>query len=93
MKHLVLALCALAFAISLYAIGLSQGASALLVPGAALELLFWVRVTRRKEPKAAVVRAPPNPSIERTHNGSPLQAFISFWALRSLPLCATHVKR
>ena len=36
---------------------------------------------------------PPNPSIERTHNGSPLQAFISFWALRSLPLCAAHVKR
>jgi len=35
----------------------------------------------------------PNPSIERTHNGSPLQAFISFWALRSLPLCAAHVKR
>ena len=38
-------------------------------------------------------RPPPNPSIERTHNGSPLQAFISFWALRSLPLCAAHVKR
>ena len=36
---------------------------------------------------------PPNPSIERTHNGSPLQAFISFWALRSLPLCAAHVER
>ena len=36
---------------------------------------------------------PPNPSIERTHNGSPLQAFISFWALRSLPLCAAHVNR
>ena len=36
---------------------------------------------------------PPNPSIERTHNGSPLQAFISFWALRSLPLCAAHVTR
>ena len=30
----------------------------------------------------------PNPSIERTHNGRLLQALISFWALRSLPLCA-----
>ena len=34
-----------------------------------------------------------NPSFEPTRSGRPLQAFISFWALRSLPLCAAHVKR
>ena len=45
---------------------------------------FMVRVWRRSPLRA---------SIERTHNGSPLQAFISFWALRGLPLCAAHVKR
>ena len=27
----------------------------------------------------------PNTSFERTRHGSPLQAFISFWALRGLP--------
>ena len=30
---------------------------------------------------------------ERTRTGMALQAFISFWALRSLQLCAAHVKR
>ena len=37
--------------------------------------------------------ATPNPSIERTHNGMPRLAFISFWAKRVMPLCAAHVKR
>ena len=32
--------------------------------------------------------APPNPSLKRTRNGMPLQALISFWALRGLPLRA-----
>ena len=35
----------------------------------------------------------PNPSFERTHHGSPLQALISFWALRGLPRCASQLKR
>ena len=35
----------------------------------------------------------PNPSIERTHNGMPRMALISFWAMHALPLCAAHVKR
>ena len=35
----------------------------------------------------------PNPSIERTSTGKPLQALISFWALRGLPARAAHVKR
>ncbi len=35
----------------------------------------------------------PNPSIERTRNGMPRLAFISFWAMRVLPLRAAHVKR
>jgi hypothetical protein len=35
----------------------------------------------------------PNPSFERTHNGRPLQALISFWALRVLPSCAAQLKR
>ena len=37
--------------------------------------------------------ATPNPSIERTRTGRQLQAFISFWALRRLPVRAAHVKR
>ena len=36
---------------------------------------------------------PPNPSFERTHHGRPLQAFISFWALRVLPRCASQLER
>ena len=36
---------------------------------------------------------PPNPSFERTRHGRPLQAFISFWALRSLPRRASQLKR
>ena len=36
---------------------------------------------------------PPNPSFERTHHGRPLQAFISFWALRALPRCASQLER
>ena len=35
----------------------------------------------------------PNPSIERTRNGRPSLAFISFWAKRVLPVPAAHVKR
>ena len=35
----------------------------------------------------------PNPSVERTRTGRPLQALISFWAKRGMPLCAAHVKR
>jgi hypothetical protein len=35
----------------------------------------------------------PNPSIERIRNGKPRRAFISFWAMRVLPLRAAHVKR
>jgi hypothetical protein len=35
----------------------------------------------------------PNPSIERTRNGMPRMALISFWAMRVLPLRASHVKR
>ena len=38
-------------------------------------------------------RRQPNHSIERTHTGIALQAFISFWALRALPVRAAHVKR
>ena len=34
-----------------------------------------------------------HPSIERTRHGSPLQALISFWALRAMPARAAHVKR
>ena len=37
--------------------------------------------------------AAPNPSIERTRNGMPRMALISFWAMRVLPLRAAHVKR
>ena len=35
----------------------------------------------------------PNPSFERTRHGSPLQALISFWALRGLPRRASQLKR
>ena len=35
----------------------------------------------------------PNPSVERTRAGRPLQALISFWALRVLPARAAHLKR
>ena len=37
--------------------------------------------------------AMPNTSFERTRHGSPLQAFISFWALRVLPQRASQLKR
>ena len=36
---------------------------------------------------------PPNPSFERTRHGRPLQAFISFWALRALPRRASQLQR
>ncbi len=39
------------------------------------------------------VRLRPNPSFERTRHGSPLQAFILFWALRVLPRRASQLKR
>ena len=35
----------------------------------------------------------PNPSVERTRTGRPLQALISFWALRVLPARAAHLNR
>ena len=35
----------------------------------------------------------PNPSFEPTRSGSPLQAFISFSALRALPPRAAQLKR
>ena len=35
----------------------------------------------------------PNPSVERTRSGRPLQDLISFWALRVLPARAAHLKR
>ena len=35
----------------------------------------------------------PNPSVERTRSGRPLQALISFWALRVPPARAAHLKR
>jgi hypothetical protein len=42
---------------------------------------------------AARAMQAPNPSFERTNNGRPLQALISFWALRVLPSCAAQLKR
>ena len=45
---------------------------------------FMVRVWRR---------SPLQASIERTRSGRALQAPISFWALRALPVRAAHVKR
>ena len=50
----------------------------------------------RLESGMHISRAPtatPNPSFERTHHGSPLQALISFWALRGLPRRASQLKR
>ena len=35
----------------------------------------------------------PNPSLERTRNGMPRKALISFWALRVLPLRSAQLKR
>ena len=35
----------------------------------------------------------PNQSLKRTRTGRPLQAFISFWALRVLPARAAQLKR
>jgi hypothetical protein len=40
-----------------------------------------------------MVNAGANPSIEGTRNGMPRMEFISFWAMRVLPLPAPHVKR
>jgi hypothetical protein len=42
---------------------------------------------------AAFGQQAPNPSFERTRTGMPLQAFISFWALRVLPARAAQLKR
>jgi len=41
----------------------------------------------------SVAAVTPNPSIERTRNGMPRMALISFWAMRAMPLRAAHVKR
>ena len=54
---------------------------------------FAVQVKTQIQSKVAAHRARPNPSIERTRNGRPHLAFISFWAKRVLPLRAAHVKR
>ena len=67
--------------------------------GAMLQSISSIGSVPRKRKRLKMTSKPdiahptPNPSIERTHNGSLLQAFISFWALRSRPLCAAHVKR
>ena len=52
---------------------------------------FRFRVTERAIRSAS--GATPNPSFERTRHGSPLQAFISFWALRGLLRRASQLKR
>ena len=54
----------------------SSSLNAFLAP--ALRVVF--RVTERATRSAT--RSTPNPSIERTRTGRPLQAIISFWALR-----------
>ena len=41
----------------------------------------------------AAQRMRPNPSFEPTRSGRPLQAFISFSALRALPPRAAQLKR
>ena len=47
-----------------------------------------------KQEKLTVLHMPsPNHSIERTRNGMPCLAVISFWAKRGMPLRAAHVKR
>jgi hypothetical protein len=44
---------------------------------------------RNAKPAAAAHRtAPPNPSLKRTRNGMRRMAFISFWAMRRMPLRA-----
>ena len=43
--------------------------------------------------QVGVTEETPNPSIERTSNGMPRLAFISFWAKPVMPLLAAHVKR
>jgi len=35
----------------------------------------------------------PNPSVKRTRTGKPRMAFISFWAIRGLPVRAAYLKR
>lgn len=40
-----------------------------------------------------MVRPLPNPSLEPTRNGWPLQALISFWALRAQPPLAAQLQR
>ena len=52
---------------------------------------FRFRVTERAIRSAS--GATPNPSFEPTRSGRPLQAFISFSALRALPPRAAQLKR
>ena len=53
MKHRLLTLFILVGAVALYALGMSQGASALLFIGGGLELWFWVRVMRKARSSAS----------------------------------------
>ena len=53
------------------------------------EVLHLIRVWRMFR----CPRVTPNPSFEPTRSGRPLQAFISFWALRVLPPRAAQLKR
>ena len=48
---------------------------------------------QKKGAKSSSTDPTPNPSIERTRNGRPRLAFISFWAKRVPPLRSAHVKR
>ena len=62
----------------------AREASVALPPGLRLKLGM---------PSFRAPTATPNPSFERTRHGSPLQALISFWALRGLPRRASQLKR
>ena len=48
---------------------------------------------RSERAVCSVAPATPNPSFEPTRYGRPLQAFISFSALRALPPRAAQLKR
>ena len=55
---------------------------------------LWASGFQRSDNDPASIRwMMANPSIERTRNGMPRMALISFWAMRVLPLRAAHVKR
>ncbi len=56
-------------------------------------ICFAIQMKTQIQSTAVAHRAWPNPSIERTRNGRPHLAFISFWAKHVLPLRSAHVKR